>query len=53
MLHVNVGYRHRDQRVILHVIDDEVRVLSEDYTLIGKATLNLTRSYQPLRRAQD
>ena len=53
MLHVNVGYRHRGQRVILHVIDDEVRVLSEDYTLIGEATLDPTQSYQPLRRAQD
>ena len=39
--------------MVLHVIDDEVRVLSEDFTLIGEATLDLTQSYQPLRRARD
>jgi transposase InsO family protein len=53
MLHVNVGYRHRGQRVILHIIDDEVRVLTKDYALIGEATLDPAQSYQPLRRVQD
>jgi transposase InsO family protein len=53
MLHVNVGYRHRGERVILHIIDDEVRVLTESYALIGEATLDPAQSYQPLRRVKN
>jgi transposase InsO family protein len=50
MLHINVGYRHRGRRVILHVVDNEVRVLTEDFKLLGEATLNPAQSYQPMRR---
>ena len=50
MLHLNVGYRHRGQRVILHIVDEHVRILSEAYSLIGEATLNTAQSYQPVRR---
>lgn len=53
MLHVNVGYHHRGQRVILHIVDDEVRVLTESYKLIGEATLDPAQSYQPLRRVKN
>jgi hypothetical protein len=52
MLHLNVGYRHRRQRILLHVIDEHVRVLTEDYKLIGEATLDPTQSYQPVRRVE-
>lgn len=50
MLHINVGYRHRGRRVILHVVDAEVRVLTDDFTLLGEATLDPSQSYQPMRR---
>src|SRR5664280_101689 len=49
-LHINVGYRFRGQSVIMHVIDNEVRVLTEDYKLIGEVTLDPRQSYQPIRR---
>jgi transposase InsO family protein len=52
MLHINVGYRHRGKRVILHVVDTSVRVLTEDFKLLGEATLDPNQSYQPMRRAQ-
>ncbi|MDE3031956.1 MAG: IS481 family transposase [Acidobacteriota bacterium] len=50
MLHLNVGYAHRGQKVVLHVVDEHVRVLTSAYKLIGEATLNPTQSYQPVRR---
>lgn len=52
MLHINVGYRHRGQRVILHVVDTHVRVLTWDFKLLGEATLDERQSYQPMRRAE-
>jgi transposase InsO family protein len=51
MLHINVGYRHRGKRVILHVIDTHVRVLSEEFKLLGESTLDPTQSYQPMQQA--
>ena len=52
MLHLNVGYRHRRQRILLHIIDERVRILTEDYKLIGEATLDPRQSYQPVRRVE-
>ena len=52
MLHLNVGYARRGQKVILHVVDEHVRVLTSAYKLIGEATLNPAQSYQPVRRAK-
>ncbi len=52
MLHLNVGYAHRGQRVILHIVDEHVRVLPNAYKLVGEATLNPAQSYQPVRRAK-
>jgi transposase InsO family protein len=52
MLHINVGHRHRGRRVILHVVDSNVRVLSEEFKLLGEATLDPSQSYQPMRQAQ-
>ena len=52
MLHLNVGYARRGQRVVLHIVDERVRILSEGYALIGEATLDPTKSYQPVRRPQ-
>lgn len=52
MLHLGVGYRHRGERVILHIVDERVRVLSESYTLIGQATLNPAQGYQPVKRVE-
>jgi transposase InsO family protein len=52
MLHIGVGYRHRGKRVILHVIDTNVRVLTEDFKLLGEATLDTKQGYQPMRRAE-
>ncbi len=52
MLHLGVGYRHRGERVILHIVDERVRVLSEHYVLIGQATINLAQGYQPVTRVE-
>ncbi len=52
MLHVNVGLRLQGKSVILHVIDDEVRVLDVRYRLLGEATLDPSQSYQPMRKAE-
>lgn len=52
MLHLGVGYRHRGERVIMHIVDDRARVLSERYTLIGQATLNPAQGYLPVQRAE-
>jgi transposase InsO family protein len=49
-LHIGVGSRHRGERVILHVIDNQVRVLTEDFKLLGEATLDPRQTYQPMRR---
>jgi transposase InsO family protein len=52
MLHLNVGYYHRRRRILRHIIDERVRVLTEDYTLIGEATLDPRQSYQPVRKVE-
>lgn len=52
MLHLNVGYAFRGRRIILHIVDEHVRVLSDTYSLIGEATLDPTQSYQPVRRVK-
>jgi transposase InsO family protein len=52
ILHINVGYRHRGKRVVLHVIDDHVRVLTEEFVLLGMATLDPTQSYRPMNPPQ-
>ncbi len=52
MLHINVGHRHRGRRVILHVVDSNVRVLTEEFKLLGEATPDPSQSYRPMRCAQ-
>ena len=50
MRHLNVGYMHRGERVRLYIVDDEVRIVTEDGELIREATLDATKGYQPTRK---
>jgi len=49
-LHINVGYRYRGRRIIMHLVDAEVRVLTEEFKLLGEVTLDPRQGYQRMRR---
>ncbi len=44
--------RHGASVLVVHIVDERVRILSEGYALIGEATLDPTKNYQPVRRPQ-
>lgn len=50
LMHIGVGRRHIGQRVILHVVNDDVRVFTDDFKLLGEVTLDGGHSYQAMRR---
>ena len=50
LLHIAIGRAHARRRVVLLVADLDVRVLTEDGTLLRHLTLDPTRSYQALGR---
>lgn len=45
--HLGIGARHRGKRVVLHVHDLDVRVVSLDWELLRHLTLDPSRDYQP------
>lgn len=48
--HVGVGRAHKGERVLLLVCDLDVRVISEDGTVIRRLTLDPSIDYQPIGR---
>ena len=48
--HIYIGRAHRGERIRLLVAGAEVRVIRENGQLLGEATLDASRNYQPLRR---
>lgn len=48
--HLNVGYMHRGTRVRLYIVDEDVRIVTEDGELIRVATLDASKDYQPTRK---
>jgi transposase InsO family protein len=50
LMHIYVGRQHIGQPIILHVINDHVRVLTDHYQLLGEATLDANHAYQSMRR---
>ena len=44
---------HWGQAVILHIVDEHVRVLTGAYKLVGEATLDPAQSYQLVRRVKS
>jgi len=51
LLHIAIGRAHARRRVVLLVADLDVRVLTEDGTLLRHLTLDPSRIYQALGRA--
>ena len=51
MLHLGVGRAWNGTRVRLYIAGTEIRVVTEDGELIGVTTLDLTKSYQRMRKA--
>lgn len=50
--HIGVGRAHAGKRVLLLVVDRDVRVVSEEEgELLGKLTLDPFKNYQPVERA--
>ncbi|MGB8180682.1 MAG: IS481 family transposase [Acidimicrobiales bacterium] len=49
-MHIYVGRQHIAKRIILHIVNNDVRVLSEDYKLIGQVTLDPNKTYQSLKQ---
>jgi len=49
-MHIYVGRRQIGKRIILHIVNDDVRVLNEDFELIGEVTLDANKTYQSLKR---
>jgi transposase InsO family protein len=47
--HIGVGRPYKGQRIILLVAGADVRVLSDEGTLIGETTIDPNRGYQPLK----
>jgi transposase InsO family protein len=50
MLHIGVGHPFTGQRVRLYIVDDYVRVLTDDGELLGELTINPERDYQAMKR---
>jgi hypothetical protein len=50
LMHIYVGRRHIGQKVILHVINDDVRVLTDKFKLLGEVTLDGRHAYQSMKR---
>lgn len=50
LMHIGVGRRHSGQRVILHVVNDDVRVLTDSFKPLGVVTLDGNHSYQSMQR---
>jgi len=48
--HIYVGRAHCGERIRLLVAGTDVRVIRENGQLLGEATLDASRNYQPLRR---
>jgi hypothetical protein len=48
LLHIAIGRAHARRRVVLLVAGLDVRVLSEDGSLLRHLTLDPSRNYQPL-----
>ena len=51
--HLNVGYMHRGVRVRLYIVDDDVRIVTEEGELIRVATLDESKDYQPTRKPPE
>jgi transposase InsO family protein len=50
--HIYVGRGHRGERIRLLISGQDLRVIREDGQLLGEATLDAKRNYQPLRRPE-
>ena len=48
--HLNVGWKYRDERIRLYVVDDHVDIVTEDGELVGEIVLNPEKNYQPIQR---
>jgi transposase InsO family protein len=50
MLHIGVGHPFKGQRVRLYIVDDYVRVLTDEGELLGELTIDVNRDYQAMRK---
>ncbi len=46
--HLNVGWRHRGDRIRLYIIDDHVDIVTEEGVRVGEIILDPDRDYQPM-----
>jgi transposase InsO family protein len=53
LYHVGVGRKHAGTKVIIFVADLDIRILSQDGTLIRQLTLDPARNYQPRRLSEQ
>lgn len=49
--HIYIGRKYTGERIRLLIAGTDVRIVRENGQLLGEATLDATRNYQPLRRA--
>jgi transposase InsO family protein len=50
MLHIGVGHPFKGQRVRLYIVDNYVRVISDDGEFLGELTINPERDYQAMKK---
>ena len=48
--HIYIGRRYAGERIRLLIAGADVRIIRENGQLLGEATLDESRNYQPLRR---